>query len=93
MIGATDVNGLAGGIELYFGDDILRDEQGNLTPVQWRGYSEAMKKYQGEVIQKSRLLTAFNARAVRCKEDSGALKTTDQSGIDSILQRIFRASD
>lgn len=88
-----DVNGLAGGIELYFGDDILRDEQGNLTPVQWRGYSEAMKKYQGEVIQKSRLLTAFNARVAQCKEDSGVVKTTDWSGIDSILQRIFRAFD
>jgi len=88
-----DVNGLAGGIELYFGEDILRDEQGNLTPVQWRGYSEAMKKYQGEVTQKTKLLTAFNARVARCRQDSDALKTTDWSGIDGILQTIFRAFD
>ncbi len=37
-ISSMDVNGLAAGIELYLGDDVLRQSDGALTPVQWRGY-------------------------------------------------------
>ena len=35
-----DVNGLAGSIELYFGLDVLQQPDGELTPVQWKGYDQ-----------------------------------------------------
>lgn len=87
-----NVNGLAGSIELYFGKDILQSGNG-LMPVQWRGYSEAMKQYHGEVTQKASLLKAFNERTARCRNDQAVIGKTDWSGIDAILQTIFHAFD
>lgn len=42
-VASLNVNGLAGSIELYLGSDVLRDNQGALIPVQWKGYSEALR--------------------------------------------------
>lgn len=87
-----DVNGLAGSIELYFGKDVLKI--GNrLMPVQWRGYSEGIKQYQGEVTQKSKLMAAYNDRVAQCRKKSALIAKTDWSGIDAILQTIFHAFD
>jgi hypothetical protein len=88
---SLDVNGLAASIELYLGDDILRGGQDTLTPVQWKGYSEALKQYQGEVMGKTKLHTAFHDKAARCRADPEALKSSDWSGLSAILQEIFRA--
>lgn len=55
-----DINGLATSIELYFGEDVLRQEDGILTPVQWRGYDTALKQYQGEIINKLVLQERFS---------------------------------
>ena len=41
-----DVNGLAGSIELYLGVDVLADQEGALSPVQWTGYDQKIKGYQ-----------------------------------------------
>ena len=87
-----NVNGLAGSIELYFGKDVLKNGTG-LMPVQWRGYSEGIKQYQGEVTQKSKLLATFNDRVAQCRKDSARIAKTDWSGIDAILQTIFHAFD
>jgi hypothetical protein len=87
-----DVNGLARSIELYLGEDVLH-EKNSLVPVQWKGYSETLKRYQGAVMQKAKLHSAFNAKLGRCKSDRGALKATDWSGLSSILQEIFCAFD
>jgi len=87
-----NVNGLAGSIELYFGRDILKNGNG-LTPIQWRGYSDGMKQYQGEVMNKGQLLEAFNDRLVRCRKNSSEIGQTDWSGIDAVLQTIFHAFD
>lgn len=88
-----DVNGLAASIELYFGKDVLLDSAGTLTPVQWRGYSETLKHYQGEVMRKTQLRTAFHQKAARCRADPEVLKASDWSGLSVILQEIFQAFD
>jgi hypothetical protein len=61
-VASLDVNGLAGSIELYLGEDVLRETHGSLVPVQWKGYNGTLKQYQGEVLQKAKLQLAFNAR-------------------------------
>jgi hypothetical protein len=90
---SLNVNGLAASIELYLGEDVLRDGQGTLTPIQWKGYSEALKQYQGEVMGKSKLHATFHDKVARCRADPELLKVTDWSGLSIILQDIFRAFD
>jgi hypothetical protein len=90
---SLDVNGLAASIELYLGEDVLRGDGNTLTPVQWKGYSETLKQYQGEVIRKTALQIAFHEKVARCRTDPGALKATDWSGLSAILQEVFRAFD
>lgn len=56
-----DVNGLAGGIELYLGREALSCE-GTLRPVRWQGYVEAAKRYQGEVEGKGDIFCRLSRR-------------------------------
>jgi hypothetical protein len=89
---AFDVNGLAGSIELYLGKDVIVST-GLECPVQWRGFSEAMGDYQGEVMHKGALQSAFWKRATRCKADPRQVAVTDWSGLKAIWQAVFHAFD
>jgi HEPN/Toprim N-terminal domain 1 len=89
---SLDVNGLAASIELYLGDDVLA-EGGVFTPVQWKGFSDRLGKYQGEVMHKARLHSVFQRKVERCKADREAMKRADWSGLVAILERIFTAFD
>lgn len=92
-VAPLNVNSLAGSIELYLGNDVLQDSHGALIPVQWKGYSEALRQYQGEVLQKSSIRSAFDAKLARCKKDPTALQGTDWVGLRRILEGIFCAFD
>lgn len=85
-----DINGLAASIELYLGEDVL-SEGGAPTPVQWKGFSEALGKYQGEVMHKTRLHSAFQQKAGRCRSDKAVMDTADWVGLRAILQAVFCA--
>lgn len=89
---AFDVNGLAGSIELYLGEDVIVST-GLECPVQWRGFSEAMGEYQGEVMHKGALQNAFWKRAARCRIDLRQVAETDWSGLNAIWQAVFHAFD
>lgn len=84
-----DVNGLAGSIELYLGSDLLNADH----PVQWRGFSEAMQVYQGEVMHKGLLQERFAEKAETCKASPERMKGSDWSGLDHIWRSIFAAFD
>jgi hypothetical protein len=86
------VNGLAGSIELYLGEDVIAST-GKECPVQWRGFSEGMGAYQGEVMHKSALQDAFWERAARSRSDPQVRATANWSGLDAIWQLIFHAFD
>lgn len=86
-----DVNGLAASIELYFGSDVLRRPDGSLTPVQWKGYVEPLASYQGEVLGKTELQTAFSRKLAIAESDPAEHARQDWSGIDAILRVIFGA--
>lgn len=57
-----DVNGRAASLELYFGEDVLRQTDGGLTSVQWTGYSKKQASYQGEILNKVQLQKRFRAK-------------------------------
>jgi hypothetical protein len=91
----VDVNGLAGSIELYLGSDALGGPA-DLRPVQWKGYDEALKRYQGEVIGKQEIIQRFARKLQRAEEDSEQLASSDWTGIRAILDHIlfaFQAAD
>jgi hypothetical protein len=84
---------LAASIELYLGEDILRGDGNSLTPIQWKGFSETLQQYQGEVLRKTALQNAFHQKVARCKIDPTTLHATDWSGLSAILQQVFHAFD
>ena len=91
-----DVNGLAGGLELYLGEDSLTDKCGGLRPVQWTGYSSKLRAYQGEVSDKHEVIAAFEERLTTCERDQSRTRCYDWDGIRAILnviQSAFRELD
>jgi len=86
-----DVNGLAASIELYFGLDVLRRSDGSLLPVQWKGYVSSIARYQGEVLGKDKIKTAFELKLAKAYSNPLEQARQDWSGIDSILRVIFDA--
>jgi hypothetical protein len=87
-----DINGLAGSIELYLGEDVLTVD-GALSPVQWKGYSEALRAYHGEIMHKSQLQAAFWRKMELSRGDKHAMASADWSGIHAIPRTIFTAFD
>jgi len=88
-----DVNGLAASIELYLGEDVLIEEDGTFTPVQWKGFNASLKQYQGEVMEKGKLQARFQKKVERCRDNPELLKSTDWSGLSAILKEVFHAFD
>jgi hypothetical protein len=85
-----DVNGLAGSIELYLGKDVL-EEDNELTPIQWKGFNDSIKKYQGEVMNKTKIQEKFDSKLKRCEKDNSLICEYDWTGIKLILNEIFGA--
>lgn len=82
----ADVNGSAGSIKLYFGEDILRRARWELTPVIWKTYDSTVGRYQGELDDKGRLQDAFRAK-LRASREAGSPQG-DWSGMSLILYRL-----
>lgn len=84
----SNINGLAAAIELYLGEDVLRDG-GTLSPVQWTGYSNKMAAYQGELNEKSLIQKRFKQKVKLAKSDPSKVKSQDWSGLELILDAII----
>lgn len=85
-----DVNGRAASIELYFGEDVLRGEDGDLMPVTWGGRDVALDDWQGEVADKQELQRRFREKLRRASEDPTLVETLDWAGMRLILDCILR---
>lgn len=55
-----NINGLAGSIEMYLGQNALTNEAGDIEKIQWTGYMENIKQYQGSLINKASVQKRFN---------------------------------
>jgi hypothetical protein len=86
-----DVNGRAASIELYFGEDVLRGQDGNLMPVTWSGRDAKLDDWQGEVSNKSELHRRFREKVRRANTDRTLLDKLDWSGMRLIIDRILHA--
>lgn len=78
-----NINGLACGIEMYFGNDILTKES-ELIPIHWKAFNEKEKKYQGEISEKKYVQEEFRKKI----KISGH---TELSEMNSLLNEMFNA--
>jgi hypothetical protein len=67
-----DVNGLAASIELYLGEDVVRDEGGDLIPIQWKSYDPSLKRYQGEITDKKGCWKRFSEKLAQEGDSRGS---------------------
>ena len=86
-----DVNGLAGSLELYLGEDVLRDEDGAFSPVQWTGYDRGVGAYQGAILDKQKVLDRFSEKLVLCESRPDLISRYDWNGIEAIIDTMRRA--
>ena len=86
-----DVNGLAGSLELYLGQDVLKDDEGMFSPVQWTGYDRKIRAYQGEVLDKKRVLDRFKEKLDCCETRPDWVSHYDWEGIEAILDIMCKA--
>lgn len=96
-IAFMNINGLAGSIELYLGRDILtntgQEHPTKYIPVQWKGYSKALKKYQGEILNKEVILKTYFSFLDQLRANEDLKVDHDWEGMRSIIQTIFNAFD
>ncbi|WP_312190383.1 HEPN/Toprim-associated domain-containing protein [Sphingobacterium sp.] len=78
-----NINGLACGIEMYLGANIL-EKDGKLLPVLWKSYNDHEDKYQGEISDKKHVQDTFRKK-IKSGEDF------DLSNLDLVLKMIFSA--
>lgn len=86
-----NVNGMAASIELYCGDDVLKNDSGGLMPIQWTGWESTVRQYQGELENKAEVHERFRQKINSCRNDSSLLDTTDWTGLRLILAAILSA--
>ena len=86
-----DVNGLAGSLELYLGRDVLEDDKGLLSPVQWTGYDRKIGAYQGELLDKQGVLDRFAAKLAKCEVRPDQLDSYDWEGVRAIIDTMLAA--
>lgn len=77
--------------KLYLGADVLKDENGKLTPVQWKGYDQTLRQYQGEVLNKESLVTKYLDLLSRVRRDPRAAEKHDWWPMELVFDSIFSA--
>jgi len=76
-----NVNGLACSIEMYFGVDVLT-RNNELIPIQWKGFEEKEKKYQGEIADKNYVQETFRKKLRKTE-------VTEIEELNKLLNGIF----
>jgi hypothetical protein len=88
----ADVNGLAGSVELYLGEDVLTNTDGQLRPVQWKSYLSALSRYHGEVTEKSLIHDEFRKKCALATASPEVISDQDWDGMRLILHTIAVAA-
>lgn len=87
----VDINGCACSLELYFGCDVLEDNDGKLAPVEWSGRVRALDRYQGAVAGKAMLRSKYFNVLSQAAESSEAWEQHDWEPMERVFASIFEA--
>ena len=83
-----DINGLACGIELFLGAEVMTASDGGLVPVQWKGYDARLRRYQGELLAKGDVLDRFRAKLATCESDPSRIGEYDWHGLRLVIDML-----
>ncbi|WP_316762441.1 HEPN/Toprim-associated domain-containing protein [Streptomyces herbicida] len=91
-VALTDVNGAAGSLEMYLGEDVLTID-GALAPVHMGRFIPAVQRHQGALspAHKVLVLKAFKKKVEAAR--AGQHSTGDWSGVHAIFEKIVHAFD
>ncbi len=87
----TDINGKAGSIEFYLGEELLKETNGEFKPIQWKGYQQKVAKYQGTLIAKAEIQNAFLEKLKICESDRTKIQNYDWSSLELIFSSLRSA--
>lgn len=88
----TDINGTAGSLEMYLGQDVLQGDAGQLMPVQWRSWNPKLRRYQGSLTDTDKQVAQERfRRKVEAHRSGGATGHDDWGGIRAIIDTIVTA--
>ncbi|CAN7790331.1 HEPN/Toprim-associated domain-containing protein [Caballeronia sp. LjRoot34] len=85
-----DINGKAASIELYLGRDALMTD-GHLCLIQWAGYSQTMRAYQGELLDKSSVTERWRVKVDKCLADRSSIVPADWDDLRAVWVQIMCA--
>lgn len=89
-----NVNGLAGNIEMYLGEDVLKDDAlDEFYPIYWSNYDFKMCQYQGSINHEHKLSIQekFRGKLKEASSNDTDINNTKWNGIKSILKIITEA--
>lgn len=81
---------MAGSIELYFGRDVL-EQSAKLVPVQWKGFDEGMRRYQGEITDKAGVQQRFDDKLHAAETGRTSIRDQEWTGMMLILDQLRQA--
>jgi hypothetical protein len=80
----SDINGLAVSIELFFGEDIIKNNN-DFYPIQWTNYVEKLDMYQGHIVNKNEIIVKLEE-----KLKNPDLRNQDWSKLIFLWETIFK---
>ena len=84
----VDINGRACSLELYFGRDVLENDEGDLAPIEWSGRVRSLDRYQGPVVGKGGLRRKY---LDKLSASLDAWAEHDWEPMDLVFSTIFGA--
>jgi hypothetical protein len=89
-----DINGSAGALEMYFGQDALTID-GQLAPVQWTSFKSKVGRYHGALRDKDKkaVQRRFEEKVERAHARGRPAPGEDWSGIEAIVDHLLTAFD
>lgn len=86
-----NINGLACSIELFFGSDVLKNSSGALTPIQWKGYDDKLRRYHGEILCKQEIQERFTLKLEEARQNPSLFKTQDWTSMELVIESLISA--
>lgn len=90
-----DINWSACSLEMYFCEDLLKDDNKDFIPIQWKSFNEKYQKYQWALsdFDKWKVQKKFRERLQECKNDRLKIDNYNFGNMKLLLENIFSAFD
>lgn len=85
----ANIYNLAASIELYLGDDCIRDPiSKEYYPIIWKSYNDKLKQYHGEILNKNLIFSSFQKKVENYNKNQH--NKNDWEGVSEIWKHILK---